>query len=44
MIVRNRNGTKKYPIKNGAKIPFKGYGMPMKGGNRGDLIIEFEVV
>lgn len=37
--------TKEYPeIKPGANVPFKGYGMPIPGGNgkKGDLIIHFE--
>jgi DnaJ family protein B protein 4 len=38
--------SKDYPnIKNGTKLPFKGYGMPIprEHGKRGDLIIKFKV-
>lgn len=37
--------SKDYQIKQGLKVPFKGYGMPnaKDGGRKGNLIVEFEI-
>jgi DnaJ family protein B protein 4 len=37
--------SKDYSIKQGTKVPFKGYGMPILNGNgkRGNLIVQFEI-